>query len=146
MVVSPRIRCAPGREQLRSINFDYVFQFCPIVGASARIRNNGKRFHIISDALWDYPGLREVNPHGEHALAWQPLPGYADPDQANMASNPAPDKNGDGKPTAGRGRGTIHARQVRVAVPSQDVLSSTWRCSGPWMTGSIWNSRTIPSR
>ncbi len=96
---------APGYDLLRGVNnvvwhnLDYVFQFCPIVGASvpdARIPS--KRLHIISDGLWDYPALREVNPTGDTLWQWQPLPGYADPDQPYMASNPADDKNGDGKP------------------------------------------------
>lgn len=80
---------------------DYVFQFCPFVGAS--VPDNGdptKSLHIISDALWDYPtrNLREVNPSGDTLWAFQPLTGYDDPTQSNMASNPAPDANGDGKP------------------------------------------------
>jgi hypothetical protein len=57
-----------------------------------------RQLHIITDALWDYPALREVSPDGLTLWQWEPLPGYADPTQASMASNPAPDKDGDGKP------------------------------------------------
>jgi hypothetical protein len=80
---------------------DYIFQFCPFVGASVPDNNNSsKRLHIISDALWDYPtrNLREVNPTGDTLWTFQPLLGYDDPTQTYMASNPAPDLNGDGKP------------------------------------------------
>jgi hypothetical protein len=124
---------APGYDVLRGVNnfvwhnLDYVFQFCPIVGASVPDpRTPGKRFHIISDALWDYPGLREVNPTGDTLWQWQPLPGYADPDQANMASNPAPDKNGDGKPDSWP-RAWYNPTLGKYVWPgylSQDVLSS----------------------
>jgi hypothetical protein len=96
---------APGYDAIRGVNnfvwrnLDYVFQFCPIVGASVPdARDPSRRVHIISDALWDYPALREVNPTGDTLWQWQPLPGYADPNQSSMASNPAADKNGDGKP------------------------------------------------
>ncbi len=96
---------APGYDALRGVNnlvwrnLDYAFQFCPIVGASVPdARDPSRRIHIISDALWDYPALREVNPTGDTLWQWQPLPGYADPDQPLMASNPADDKDGDGKP------------------------------------------------
>jgi hypothetical protein len=96
---------APGYDALRGVNnlvwrnLDYAFQFCPIVGASVPdARDPSRRVHIISDALWDYPALREVNPTGDTLWQWQPLPGYADPNQSSMASNPAEDKDGDGKP------------------------------------------------
>ena len=53
---------APGYDALRGVNnlvwrnLDYVFQFCPIVGASVPdAANPARRLHIISDALWDYP-------------------------------------------------------------------------------------------
>ncbi len=95
---------APGYGLLRGVNnvvwhnLDYVFQFCPLVGASVPdAKDPGKRIHIISDGLNDYPNYREVSPDGV-LWQWQPLPGYADPDQEYMASNPAPDLNGDGKP------------------------------------------------
>ncbi len=97
----------PGYGLLRGINnfvwngLDYVFQFCPIVGASVPDANDPeKRLHIISDGLWDYPQqqLREANPDGTALWQWQPLPGYSDEESDYMASNPAEDADGDGKP------------------------------------------------
>lgn len=124
---------APGYDALRAVNnlvwhnLDYVFQFCPIVGASVPdSRTPGRRFHIISDALWDYPNLREVSPTGDTLWQWQPLPGYADPDQPNIASNPAVDKNGDGKPDSWP-RAWYNPTLGKYVWPgylSQDVLSS----------------------
>ncbi len=97
---------APGFGLIRGINnfvwknLSYVFQFGPIVGASVPSAKNGSPLHIISDGLFDYasPQLREVSPNGDTLWQWQPLPGYSDPDQDLMASNPAEDLNGDGKP------------------------------------------------
>jgi hypothetical protein len=100
--IGPGYGLTRGLTNLVWRNLDYIFQFCPIVGASVPdSANPSKRIHIISDALNDYPspvGLREVDPTGTKLWQWQPLPGYADSTQANMASNPAPDKNGDGRP------------------------------------------------
>jgi len=94
---------APGYQLLRNVNnvvwknLGYVFQFCPIVGAEV-IDTRGAKIHVISDGLWDYPAYREVSPDGTTLWQWQPLPGYHDPDQDFMASNPAEDADGDGKP------------------------------------------------
>ncbi len=84
----------------------YVFQFVPIVGASVPdARNPNKRLHIISDALDDYPhsarpgdDLIEINPTEDTLWQFEPLPGYADPNQDNMAHNPDFDTDRDGKP------------------------------------------------
>lgn len=96
---------APGYGLLRNVNnvvwrgVSYVFTFCPFVAASVPSGyDSTQRLHIVSDGVWDYPNLRDVNPTGDTLWAWQPLPGYADPDQEFMASNPAEDKDGDGKP------------------------------------------------
>lgn len=95
---------APGLGGIREVtnlvwnDLPYIFQFDPIVGASVpHAENNNQRIHIISDALNDYDGLREESPTGEKWV-WQPLPGYADPNQDEMASNPAVDQDHDGKP------------------------------------------------
>ncbi len=99
----------PGYGLLRGVNnfvwhnLSYVFQFCPIVGASVPDANNpSKRIHIISDGLHDYETssyhLQELSPNGDTLWQWQPLEGYEDPTQQHMASNPAPDLDGDGKP------------------------------------------------
>ncbi len=77
----------------------YIFQFCPIVGASV-VDTSGNRIHIITDGMndWDRPGLREIDPATGLKWQWQPLPGYADANQPYIASNPAFDSDRDGKP------------------------------------------------
>ncbi|MBU1097211.1 MAG: hypothetical protein KKB34_12075 [Bacteroidetes bacterium] len=95
----------PGLGLIRNVNnfvwndLSYVFTFGPVVGAEV-VNEKGDTIHIISDGLNDYLnyGLQETSPSRDTLWQWQPLPGYADPDQPNMASNPAPDNNGDGKP------------------------------------------------
>lgn len=47
---------------------------------------------------WDYEGLREIDPGTGLKWQWQPLPGYADPNQPYIASNPTFDTDRDGKP------------------------------------------------
>lgn len=79
----------------------YIFQFSPLVGAAVPDPNNpGKRMHIISDGLNDWPtyGLIDVNQRGDTLYQWEPLPGFADPNQGAMASNPCSDSDHDGKP------------------------------------------------
>ena len=96
---------APGYGGIREItnliwrDAPYIFQFCPIVGASV-VDTTGKRIHIITDAMNDYDraGLREIDPATGLKWQWQPLPGYADPNQPYIASNPAFDSDRDGKP------------------------------------------------
>ncbi|MCC6396686.1 MAG: hypothetical protein IT282_06675 [Bacteroidetes bacterium] len=124
---------SPGYDALRGVNnlvwhnLDYVFQFCPIVGASVPSAwEPSRRLHIISDGLWDYPALREVNPTGDTLWQWQPLPGYADPDQPDMASNPADDDDGDGKPDSWP-RAWYNPSTGKYVWPgylSQDILSA----------------------
>ncbi|MCX7875004.1 MAG: hypothetical protein N2321_02430 [Melioribacteraceae bacterium] len=96
---------APGYGGIREItnliwrDAPYIFQFCPIVGASV-VDTTGKRIHIITDGMNDYdrPGLREIDPATGMKWQWQPLPGYADPNQPYIASNPTLDTDRDGKP------------------------------------------------
>ncbi len=79
----------------------YIFQFSPFVGGSVPgALNPNQRLHIISDGMYDYSnvGLRDEDRVTGFKWTWQPLPGYADPDQDFMASNPAFDSNRDGKP------------------------------------------------
>ena len=79
----------------------YIFQFSPIVGASVpNAINPTEKFHIISDGLYDFSfaGLRDENTSVDHQYWWQPLPGFADPNQNLIASNPAFDSDRDGKP------------------------------------------------
>ncbi|HOM66115.1 MAG TPA: hypothetical protein PLI27_00015 [Ignavibacteriales bacterium] len=75
----------------------YIFQCSPIVGASV-VGADGKRYHIITDGIDDYPNNKDQNASGDTLYQWQPLPGYDDPNQMSMATNPAPDLDGDGKP------------------------------------------------
>ncbi len=95
----------PGRE-LRDLlgmvwrGAPYIFQFSPIVGASVPSEEDpAKSIRVISDGLFDYEAYRSVDPQNpEFFWTWEPLPGYADPDQDLMASNPAVDSDRDGKP------------------------------------------------
>jgi hypothetical protein len=95
----------PGRE-LRDIlgmvwrDAPYIFQFTPLIAASVPSALDPEtRIHIVSDGLFDYPGFRETDPQNDEFFwTWEPLPGYADPDQEFMASNPALDSDRDGKP------------------------------------------------
>lgn len=98
---------APGFGLLRGVNNfvwrnqSYVFQFGPLVGASVPdSKIPGKQLHIISDGLNDYssPLLQEVSPNRDTLWQWEPIEGYFDPASQYMASNPAPDNDGDGKP------------------------------------------------
>lgn len=75
----------------------YIFQFCPIVGASVPNAKDGSRLHIITDGLFDYDGYRDESPTG-YRYVWRPLAGYDDPAQSSIASNPAFDSDHDGKP------------------------------------------------
>ena len=91
------------RDQLDLVwkDLPYIFQFCPLVGASVPSADDpNRRLHIISDGLYDYSntGLRDENITTGFKWTWQPLAGYADPDQDYMASNPAYDSDKDGKP------------------------------------------------
>ncbi len=96
---------APGYGGIREItnliwrDAPYIFQFCPIVGASV-VDSAGVKRHIITDAMNDYDraGLREIDPATGFKWQWQPLPGYADPNQSYIASNPTFDSDRDGKP------------------------------------------------
>jgi len=97
---------APGLNGIREItnliwrDAPYIFQFCPIVAASV-VDTSRNRVHIVTDAMNDYdnrPGLIEIDPATGLKWQWQPLPGYADPDQRYIASNPSFDSDRDGKP------------------------------------------------
>jgi hypothetical protein len=79
----------------------YIFQFSPIIGAQVpNALNPSSIFHIISDGLYDFSqaGLRDENTSIDHQYWWQPLPGFADPNQNLIASNPTFDSDRDGKP------------------------------------------------
>ena len=91
------------RERLNLVwrDLSYIFQFCPLVGAEVpSALNPAQKIRIVSDGLYDYsnPGLRDEDRVTGFKWTWQPLPGYADPNQEFMASNPAFDSDRDGKP------------------------------------------------
>jgi hypothetical protein len=91
------------RERLNLVwrDLSYIFQFCPLVGAEVPSAiNPEQKIRIVSDGLFDYsnPGLRDEDRVTGFKWTWQPLPGYADPNQEFMASNPAFDSDRDGKP------------------------------------------------
>ncbi len=91
------------REKLDMVWRDvpYIFQFSPFVGASVPSdQDPNVRLKIISDGMYDYSyaGLRDEDPVTGFKWTFQPLPGYADPNQEFMASNPAFDSDHDGKP------------------------------------------------
>lgn len=91
------------REKLDLVwrDLPYIFQFSPFVGASVpSALDPTQQLHIISDGLYDYSyaGLRDEDPVTGFKWTFQPLPGYADPNQEFMASNPAFDSDRDGKP------------------------------------------------
>jgi hypothetical protein len=78
----------------------YIAEFTPIVGASV-IDANGHRTHIVSDGMVSNNG-KDLSPLG-YQWGFEPLPGYANPNQDNiaMSDNPAswpeswPDKPSD---------------------------------------------------
>ena len=91
------------RERLNLVwrDLSYIFQFCPLVGAEVpSALDPNQKLRIISDGLYDYsnPGLRDEDRVTGFKWTWQPLTGYADPNQDFMASNPAFDSDRDGKP------------------------------------------------
>ncbi len=96
---------APGYDLLRGVNngvwrgSSYIFQFCPLIGAAVHPANDTTRtIHVVSDALYDYPNLRELNPATGKFWTFEPITGYSDPNSDYMASNPATDANKDGRP------------------------------------------------
>ena len=58
----------------------YIFEFSPVIAASV-VDVNGNRKHIISDGTI---GLTDDSPDGP-PWSFEPLPGYANPNQENLA-------------------------------------------------------------
>lgn len=94
---------APGLGLIRNENnmvwrgIGDIYQFNPYV-AAAVIDAKGRNIHISSDAIND-TDARDINPIDQHVYGWNSIPqGYVDPTSKVMASNPASDNNGDGKP------------------------------------------------
>ncbi|MBT3501775.1 MAG: hypothetical protein HOB40_08330 [Candidatus Marinimicrobia bacterium] len=59
----------------------YFYEFTPVIAASV-IDENGNRKHIVSDGAI---GLSDDNPETGVPWSFEPLPGYADPNQEVMA-------------------------------------------------------------
>jgi len=94
---------APGIGLIRNTNnmvwrgLGDIYQFGPFV-AAAVIDSNGKNIHISSDAINDADS-RDISAFDQHVYGWNSIvQAYVDPSSAVMASNPAFDSNGDGKP------------------------------------------------
>ncbi len=75
-------------------NLPYLFEFSPLVAASV-VDTNKRIVHVVSDGLRYYS---TVSPDGIEFWTFNPLPGYADPNQDQIAHNPDKDRDGDGKP------------------------------------------------
>jgi hypothetical protein len=75
-------------------NLPHIYEFSPLVAASV-VDINGRRIHVVSDGLRYYSTL---SPDGTEFWTFNPLPGYADPNQDYIAHNPDKDRDGDGKP------------------------------------------------
>ncbi|MGQ9642346.1 MAG: hypothetical protein ACUVT3_00645 [Ignavibacterium sp.] len=99
--IGPGFPGANLRELLAMVWKDapYIFQFTPLVAAKVQ-SETGDTVFIVSDGLYDYdrPQLRDRDPATGLWWTFEPLPGYADPNQEFMASNPAFDSDRDGKP------------------------------------------------
>jgi hypothetical protein len=93
---------APGLNLIRHVNnmvwhgIGNIYQFMPMVLAAVKGKD-GRIYHISSDAMND-TYARDISPDGTLIWGWEPLPGYADPNQPLMASSGAQDTDGDGKP------------------------------------------------
>ncbi len=92
--------CAPSVlsnvEDLVWNGLGYGFEFGLIVGAEV-IDVNGDTLHIVSDShVRSTEG--DYSPDASLKYGWLPRDGYSDPNQDQVASLNAEDKNGDGKP------------------------------------------------
>jgi len=66
----------------------YIAEFTPVIGASV-VLESGVRRHIISDGMVSNNG-KDLSPEG-YQWGFEPLSGYADPNQENIAMNDDPD-------------------------------------------------------
>lgn len=94
---------APGLGLIRNTNnmvwrgLGDIYQFGPYVAAEV-VDSSGKTIHISSDAIND-TDARDINAFDQHVYGWNSIvQDYVDPTSRVMASNPATDGNGDGRP------------------------------------------------
>ncbi|MDZ7270597.1 MAG: hypothetical protein ONB17_03180 [candidate division KSB1 bacterium] len=73
----------------------YIAEFTPIIGAEV-VDAEGHIRHIFSDGYAD-ASRNDRSPLG-YQWGFEPLPGYADPNQSSVAMSDALDNDGDGKP------------------------------------------------
>ena len=64
----------------------YFYEFTPVIAASV-VDSSGNRKHIVSDGAI---GLRDMSPFG-YQWGFEPLPGFANPNQDYMAINTIPE-------------------------------------------------------
>lgn len=80
----------------------YGFEFGPLAAGQVVIPNpntpGGYDTLIIVDDSFVLTTQGGYSPDGTQKWGWLPKPGYADPNQTEIARLNAPDKNGDGKP------------------------------------------------
>jgi hypothetical protein len=65
----------------------YIAEFTPVIAASV-VDTNGRRVHIVSDGMVSNNG-KDLAPAG-YQWGFEPLPGYADPNQENIAMSDDP--------------------------------------------------------
>lgn len=91
--------CAPNRlTQVADLVWNglgYGFEFGPLAAAEV-MSDSGDVLHIVSDSFKD-SDFGDSSPD-DVKWGWLPKPGYADPDQGEIARLNSPDDNGDGKP------------------------------------------------
>jgi len=107
---------APGREPSvewpQGSEHGYAYEFGPVVAAEV-IDMEGVTRHIVSEGLDDGG---DTSPEG-YRWGWEPLPGYANPDQPSVAMSdkpetwPAPWPDGDWRWPGEFGRGVMVADQ-----------------------------------
>lgn len=102
-ICRPNIFSPPGNiADLVWEKLGYGFEFGPLAAGQVIIPNSntpgGFDTLIIVDDSFVLTGQGGYSPDGTQKWGWLPKPGYADPNQNEIARLNAPDRNGDGKP------------------------------------------------
>ena len=100
-ICRPNIFSPPGNvADLVWQGLGYGFEFGPLAAGQVAIPNTTGGFDtlIIVDDSFVLTGQGGYSPDGTQKWGWLPKPGYADPNQNEIARLNAPDENGDGKP------------------------------------------------